>query len=137
MGKVNVVLLVLVLIYSGKFDLQCMYFLVVGIVGIDLLQGMFGSVVWVCFLVDSDIVWEIDVCEVFVSWFNGFIGINMQGLGQKLLLDYKIEVFCVNEVLLQKVLVFFKGVVLDDNVIVWVYCVNYLSVLVNQLFFVV
>ncbi|CAJ0883529.1 hypothetical protein R20233_02884 [Ralstonia sp. LMG 32965] len=132
MGKANAASSVSALIYSGKFDLQRTYFLVAGIAGIDPSQGTLGSAAWARFLVDSDIAWEIDAREVPASWPNGFIGINTQGPGQKPPLDYKTEVFRVNEALLQKALALSKGAVLDDNATARAYRANYPSAPANQ-----
>ncbi|CAJ0687207.1 purine-nucleoside phosphorylase [Ralstonia wenshanensis] len=132
MGKANAASSVSALIYSGKFDLQRTYFLVAGIAGMDPSQGTLGSAAWARFLVDSDIAWEIDAREVPASWPNGFIGINTQGPGQKPPLDYKTEVFRVNEALLQKALALSKGAVLDDNATARAYRTNYPNAPANQ-----
>lgn len=132
MGKANAASSVSALIYSGKFDLQRTYFLVAGIAGIDPSQGTLGSAAWARFLVDSDIAWEIDTREVPASWPSGFIGINTQGPGQKPPLDYKTEVFRVNEALLQKALALSKNAVLDDNATARAYRANYPSAPANQ-----
>lgn len=132
MGKANAASSVSALIYSGKFDLQRTYFLVAGIAGIDPSQGTLGSAAWARFLVDSDLAWEIDAREIPGNWPNGFIGINTQGPGQKPPLDYKTEVFRVNEALLQKALALSRGVVLDDNATARAYRANYPSAPANQ-----
>ena len=131
-GRIVSISSVSALIYSGQFDLQRTYFLVAGIAGIDPSQGTLGSAAWARFLVDSDLAWEIDAREVPANWPNGFIGINTQGPGQKPPLDYKTEVFRVNEALLQKALALSKTAVLDDNATARAYRANYPSAPANQ-----
>ncbi|MGF2507541.1 TolC family protein [Ralstonia pseudosolanacearum] len=109
MGKANAASSVSALIHSGQFDLSRAYFLVAGIAGIDPSQGTLGTAAWARYLVDSDLAWEIDAREVPADWPNGFIGINTQGPGQKPPLNYKTEIFRVNEALLQKALALSKG----------------------------
>lgn len=137
MGYVNVVLMIFVLFYCSKLDFLYIYFVIVGIVGIDLGQGMVGLVVWVWYVVDYGFLYEIDVCEMLVGWLYGYFGIGIKGFGEKLLMDYCIEVFQFNEMLLQKVYMLLKLVMLEDGFEVIVFCKNYVYVLVNQLFVVI
>lgn len=72
MGMVWVVVSVMVLGFDLWFDLLKVYWIVVGIVGVDLVDVLIGLVVWVEWIVDGDFVYEIDLCEMLKDWKMGY-----------------------------------------------------------------
>ncbi len=115
MGHANVAASTMALLLSNKFDFRHTYFLIAGIAGIDPGQGTLGSAAWTRYLVDYGISWEIDAREMPPSWPNGYIGIFTSGPGVKPSLDYRTEVFQLNEALLQKILALTSNVTLSDS----------------------
>lgn len=115
MGHANVAASTMALLLSNKFDFRHTYFLIAGIAGIDPGQGTLGSAAWARYLVDYGISWEIDAREMPPSWPNGYIGIFTAGPGVKPSLDYRTEVFQLNEALLQKILALTSNVTLSDG----------------------
>jgi purine nucleoside permease len=115
MGHANVAASLSVLIYSGQFDLRKTYFLIAGIAGIDPDQGTLGSAAWARYLVDYGIAWELDAREMPAGWPYGYFGINTKGPTEKPPLDYRTEVFQLNEDLLQKAYELSRDIELDDS----------------------
>lgn len=72
MGISWVLFVIMVLGLDFCFDLIQVYWLVVGIVGIDLEDGLIGLVVWVDYLIDGDFVYQIDVREILEDWKIGY-----------------------------------------------------------------
>ena len=103
------------LVYSKQFDLRKTYFLVSGIAGIDPAQGTLGSAAWARYLVDFGIQWEIDAREIPGGWKSGYLGINTKSENEKPPLDYRTEVFQLNEALLQKAYLLSRNVTLSDS----------------------
>ncbi|PHV11393.1 purine nucleoside permease [Chitinimonas sp. BJB300] len=132
MGHANAAASITALVLSGRFDLSKSYFLIAGIAGIDPKQGTLGSATWSRYLVDYSIAWELDARDMPADWTTGYIGINTKGPGQKPPLDYKTEVFQLNEALLQKALALSKGVVLDDSAVAREYRAKYTLAPANQ-----
>jgi purine nucleoside permease len=104
MGHTNAAASTAALIFSNQFDLSRTYFLIAGIAGIDPTQGTLGSAAWARYLVDFGIAWEIDAREIPADWSTGYLGINTRAPGEKPPLDYRTEVFRLNEQLLQAAL---------------------------------
>ncbi|HEX4340065.1 MAG TPA: hypothetical protein VH062_29360 [Polyangiaceae bacterium] len=115
MGHANAASSISALVYNGGFDLTKTVFLIAGIAGIDPGQGTLGSAAWARYLVDFGLQWEIDAREMPDGWPYGYFGIGTKGPTEKPSLDYRTEVFQVNEVLLQRALRLSKDVVLDDS----------------------
>jgi purine nucleoside permease len=115
MGHANAAASISALVYSRKFDLTKAYFLIAGIAGIDPQQGTLGSAAWARYLVDYGIAWELDAREMPDGWPYGYFGINTKSPTEKPPLDYRTEVFRLDETLLQRALRLSKDVVLDDS----------------------
>jgi purine nucleoside permease len=115
MGHSNAAASISALVYSGKFDLRHSYWLVAGVAGIDPHEGTLGSAAWARYLVDWDLQWALDAREVPKSWPTGYLGINTKSPFEKPPLDYRTELFQLNEALLDKALALSKGVTLSDS----------------------
>ncbi len=115
MGHTNAAASTLALAFSHVFDLRKTYFLISGIAGINPELGTVGSVAWARYLVDFGIQWEIDAREIPAGWTTGYLGINTKSPTEKPPLDYRTEVFKLNEALLQKGYALSKRVVLSDG----------------------
>jgi purine nucleoside permease len=115
MGHSNVAATISALVFTRTLDLSLTYFLVAGIAGIDPTQGTLGSAAWARYLVDYGIAWEIDAREKPDTWSTGYLGINTRAPGEKPPLDYRTEVFQLNEKLLQKALALSKSAELVDS----------------------
>jgi purine nucleoside permease len=115
MGHANVAASTMALLLSGKFDLRRAYILIAGISGIDPSQGTTGSAAWARYLVDYGISCEIDAREMPTGWPYGYFGIFTKDFTQKPSLDYRTEVFQLNEDLLQKILSLTSNVQLSDD----------------------
>ncbi|TKC85938.1 purine nucleoside permease [Trinickia terrae] len=132
MGHTNAAASVSALVYSGKFDLRKTYFLVSGIAGIDPAQGTLGSAAWARYLVDFGIQWELDAREIPAGWKSGYLGINTRSGDQKPPLDYRTEVFPLNEALVQKAYALSRDVKLTDSPEAAAYRAKYPQAPANQ-----
>lgn len=115
MGHANAAASMSALIYSKMFDLRQTYFLIAGIAGINPEQGTLGSAAWARYLVDFGIQWELDAREIPAGWKSGYLGINTKSGDEKPPLDYRTEVFQLNEALLQKAYDLSRDVMLTDS----------------------
>lgn len=115
MGHSNAAASTMALAFSPAFDLRRSYVLVAGIAGINPELGTLGSVAWARYLVDYGIQWEIDAREIPATWPSGLLGINTKHPGEKPPLDYRTEVFQLDEALLQKALALSRQVPLSDG----------------------
>jgi purine nucleoside permease len=115
MGHTNVAASISALVLSDLFDLRSTYFLIAGIAGIDPTQGTLGSAAWARYLVDYGIAWELDSREKGADWPTGYLGINTMSPAQKPPLDYRTEVFQLDEALLQKAFALSKTATLADS----------------------
>lgn len=115
MGHTNAAASVMALVFSNKFDLSRTYFLVSGIAGINPEIGTVGSTGWARYLVDFGVQWEIDAREIPADWSGGYLGINTRSPTDKPPLDYRTEVFRLDEALLQKAFALSRQVTLADG----------------------
>jgi purine nucleoside permease len=115
MGHANAAASTMALVFSRVFDLSRTYFMVAGIAGINPEQGTVGSAAWARYLVDFGIQWELDAREIPSGWTTGYLGINTRSPTEKPPLDYRTEVFQLNEALLQKAYALSSRVVLGDS----------------------
>jgi purine nucleoside permease len=115
MGHANVAASISAVVFSGEFELKSSYFLIAGIAGIDPTQGTLGSAAWARYLIDFGIQWEIDARELPSDWSTGYLGINTRSPQEKPPLDYRTEVFQLNEDLLQAALALSRSAVLSDS----------------------
>jgi purine nucleoside permease len=132
MGHTNAAASMSALVYSKQFDLRKTYFLVSGIAGIDPAQGTLGSAAWARYLVDFGIQWELDAREIPPGWKSGYLGINTKSENEKPPLDYRTEVFQLNEALLQKAYGLSRDVTLTDSPQAAAYRAKYSSAPANQ-----
>jgi purine nucleoside permease len=115
MGQTNAAASMSALIYSRQFDLRHSYWLVAGIAGINPKEGTLGSAAWSRYLVDWDLQWELDSREAPKGWATGYTGINTRNPDQKPALDYRTEVYRLNEALLQRAYALSRSVRLVDS----------------------
>lgn len=115
MGHSNAAASTMALVFSRRFDLSRTYFLIAGIAGISPELGTVGSVAWARYLVDFGIQWELDAREIPNDWPSGYLGINTRHPRDKPPLDYRTEVFQLDEALLQKAYALSRGVSLADG----------------------
>ncbi len=115
MGHTNAAASMMAVAFSPAFDLRKTYFLIAGIAGINPELGTLGSVAWARYLVDYGLQWELDAREAPTTWPSGLLGINTKGPDEKPPLDYRTEVFQLDEALLQKALALSRGVALSDG----------------------
>ena len=115
MGHANAAASTMAVGFDPRFDLSKTYFLIAGIAGIDPAQGTLGSAAWARYLVDFGIAQEIDAREMPKRWKAGYLGIMTKGPGQMPKLDYRSEVFQLDEALLQKALALTRHAELEDS----------------------
>ncbi len=115
MGEANAAASIAALVYSGQFDLRHAYWLVAGIAGIDPRDGTLGSAAWARYLVSWGLQWELDSREAPKGWPTGYTGIDTKDPAQKPVLDYRTEVFRLNEALLQRALALSQPITLTDS----------------------
>jgi purine nucleoside permease len=115
MGHTNAAASMAALFFSRQFDLRKTYFLISGIAGIDPAQGTLGSAAWARYLVDFGLQWELDGREIPSGWKSGYLGINTKSENEKPVLEYRTEVFQLNEALLQKAYALSRNAVLADS----------------------
>ena len=115
MGHANAAASIMAVIYSGLFDLRRTYFLIAGIAGIDPARGTIGSAAWARYLVDFGIAHEIDAREMPRRWQDGYFGILTDAPGKKPKLEYRTELFRLDEALLQRALNLSHQVQLEDS----------------------
>jgi purine nucleoside permease len=115
MGHANAAASVAALIYSRQFDLRHSYWLFAGIAGIDPKMGTLGSAAWARYLVDWGLQWELDAREAPKGWPSGYLGINTKTPDEKPRLDYRTEVYQLNEALLQRAFALSRSVTLSDS----------------------
>jgi purine nucleoside permease len=125
MGHANAAASMMALLYSGLFDLHRTYFLIAGIAGIDPMRGTIGTAAWARYAVDLGIAQEIDARELPRGWPDGYFGVDTDGPQRKPRLDYRTEVFRLDESLLQAALALSRGVTLEDSEDVRAYRARY------------
>ena len=115
MGHSNAAASITALVFSRMFDLSHTYFIVTGVAGMDPAHGTLGSTAWARYLIEFGIQWEIDAREIPADWTTGYLGIDTMGPTQKPPLDYRTEVFQLNEALLSAAYTLSRGVPLADS----------------------
>jgi purine nucleoside permease len=115
MGHANAAASLMAVLYSGSFDLHETYFVIAGIAGIDPLRGTIGSAAWARYVVDSGIAHEIDARELPHGWQDGYFGVLTNAPDQVPKLEYRTEVFRLDEDLLQKALTLSQSAALEDS----------------------
>ena len=125
MGHTNAAASTMAVVFSKRFDFSRAYFLIAGIAGIDPNVGTIGAATWARYLVDYGIAHEIDAREMPSTWKAGYFGIHAAGPEAKPPLDYRTEVFQLDEALLQKALSLSANVRLEDNDVARTYRAHY------------
>lgn len=115
MGHTNATASVMALVLSDKFDLRNTYFIITGIAGIDPNVGTIGDATWARYLVDFGIAHEIDAREMPSNWDTGYFGIEAKDPWTKPALNYKTELFRVDERFLQRALALSRTATLSDT----------------------
>jgi purine nucleoside permease len=115
MGHANAAASLMAVLYGGQFDLRQTYFIVAGIAGIDPERGTIGSVAWARYAVDSGIAHEIDAREMPRGWPDGYFGILTKGPEEMPRLEYRTEVFALDDGLLRQALALSQSAPLEDS----------------------
>ena len=115
MGHANAAASMMAVLLSGLFDLRKTYFLIAGIAGIDPTRGTIGSAAWARYAVDTGIAHEIDAREMPRGWKDGYFGVLTDGPTEVPKLDYRTEVFRLDEALLQQAIALSRAVNLEDS----------------------
>jgi len=115
MGYANAAASVTALLHSGKFDFSRTYIVIAGIAGINPELGTVGSAAWARWVVDYGLAWELDPREMPAGWATGYFGINTKGPGEKPPLDYRTEVFHLNDALVDKAYTLSRSAKLVDS----------------------
>ena len=115
MGHANAAASTMALALSPQFDLTHAYFVVTGIAGIDPNVATIGSAAWARYLVDFGLQQEFDAREAPAGWETGYVGIGAADPSVKPKLDYRSEVFQLDEALLQRALALSRNAPLEDN----------------------
>jgi purine nucleoside permease len=132
MGHANAATSTMALMFSRQLDLSKSYILVGGIAGIDPAMGTLGTPAWARYLVDFGLQQEIDARERPAGWPTGYVGIQAADPNTKPALDYRTEVFQLDERLLQKTLQLSANATLADNEKAIKYRSNYPAAPANQ-----
>ncbi|UTW54597.1 purine nucleoside permease [Kordiimonas sp. SCSIO 12610] len=70
-GTIKAAATIMALGLDERFDLSNAYFVIAGIAGIDPADGSIGSAVWTDWVVDGDLMHEIDAREIPKGWTTG------------------------------------------------------------------
>jgi purine nucleoside permease len=71
-GTIKAAATIMALGLDERFDLSKAYFVIAGIAGIDPADGSIGSAVWTDWVVDGDLLHEIDAREIPKNWPTGY-----------------------------------------------------------------
>ena len=71
-GTIKAAATIMALGLDERFDLSKAYFVIAGIAGIDPADGSIGSAVWTDWVVDGDLLHEIDAREIPKEWPTGY-----------------------------------------------------------------
>jgi purine nucleoside permease len=115
MGYANAASSISAVVYSPLFDLRRTYWLIAGIAGVNPHQGTLGSAAWARYLVDWGLQWELDGRDVPKDWPTGYLGINTRGPAEKPPLDYRSEVFHLNDKLVGRAMAVSRSAALSDS----------------------
>jgi purine nucleoside permease len=131
MGHASAAASMMAMLYSGKFDFRQTYFIIAGIAGIDPARGTIGTAAWARFAVDVGIAHEIDARELPDGWQDGYFGVMTDSPDVVPKLDYRSEVFKLDESLLQRAYALSKSAALEDSDDVRAYRKHYPSAPAN------
>lgn len=132
MGHASAAASLMAVLYNGEFDFRQTYFLIAGIAGIDPAKGTIGTAAWARFAVDTGIAHEIDARELPTGWKDGYFGVMTDSPDAVPKLNYRSEVFRLDESLLQRAFALSKQTKLDDSKDVRAYRSHYPSAPANK-----
>jgi purine nucleoside permease len=132
MGHANAAASLMAVLYSSEFDFRKTYVIIAGIAGIDPAQGTIGTAAWARYAVDVGIAHEIDARELPKGWEDGYFGVMTDSPDAVPKLDYRSEVFRLDEPLLQRAYALSKKAMLEDSDDVQSYRQHYPSAPANQ-----
>jgi len=132
MGHANAAASLMAVLYSGKFDFRHTYVIIAGIAGIDPAEGTIGTAAWARYAVDVGIAHEIDARELPEGWKDGYFGVMTDSPEAMPKLNFRSEVFRLDETLLQRAYALSKSAVLEDSADVRAYRQHYPSAPANQ-----
>ncbi|MFI4890746.1 MAG: purine-nucleoside phosphorylase [Steroidobacterales bacterium] len=132
MGHANAAASLMAVLYDSEFDLRKAYIVIAGIAGIDPAHGTIGTAAWARYAVDTGIAHEIDARELPQGWGDGYFGVMTDSPDAVPKLDYRSEVFRLDEALLQRAYALSKSVALEDSDDVRAYRQHYPSAPANQ-----
>jgi purine nucleoside permease len=132
MGHANAAASLMAVLYSGEFDFRRTYVIIAGIAGIDPAEGTIGTAAWARYAVDVGIAHEIDAREFPKGWTDGYFGVMTDSPDAVPKLDYKSEVFRLDEPLLQRAYALSKKAMLEDSDDVRAYRQHYPAAPANQ-----
>ncbi len=76
MGASNAATIVTALGCDPRFDLSKAYWLIAGIAGVDPKDASIGSAAWASYVIDGDIMHEVDASEIPEDWPYGKISLS-------------------------------------------------------------
>jgi purine nucleoside permease len=116
-------------ILSGLFNFEKTYFLVAGIAGVDPADGTLGSAAWARYVINYGTSHEIDAREMPADWPYGYTGFGPvpPGVYPPRSNWIGVEVYQLNEAVLQRALAVTQNVVLSDNSAAQTYRALYLT----------
>jgi purine nucleoside permease len=119
---------------SGQFDFKNTYFIVAGIAGVDPADGTLGSAAWARFVINYGIAYEIDARQMPEGWPYGYTGFGPVPPGVYPTRWVGVEVFQLNETLLQRAMQVTGNLDLtvNDNPTAQAYRANYPNAPANQ-----
>lgn len=132
MGHASAAASMMAVLFSGEFDFRQTYFVIAGIAGIDPARGTIGTAAWARYAVDVGIAHEIDARELPDGWKEGYFGVMTDSPDVLPKLDYRSEVFKLDESLLQRAFGLSKSAVLEDSDDVRAYRKHYPAAPANQ-----
>jgi purine nucleoside permease len=132
MGHANAAASMMAALYSGEFDFRQTYVIIAGIAGIDPARGTIGTAAWARYAVDVGIAHEIDARELPDGWQDGYFGVMTDSPDKAPKLDYRSEVFKLDEPLLQRAYALSKSAALEDSEDVRDYRKHYPSAPANR-----
>jgi purine nucleoside permease len=68
--------------FDPRFDLRRSYWLVAGIAGVDPLDASPGSAAWARWVIDGDLMHELDAREIPADWPNGIVALGATKPGE-------------------------------------------------------
>jgi purine nucleoside permease len=71
-GTIKAAATIMALGLDSRFDLSNAYFVIAGIAGIDPADGSIGSAVWTDWVVDGDLLHQVDAREIPEDWPTGY-----------------------------------------------------------------